>query len=81
MSITNFVLQVKGISDQLMVTGNPFSDKDVIVCIFGSVGSYFNPCVTSINMNFTYLTIEEVFSNFLSYKHILGKMQRVLSYM
>lgn len=77
MSVTDFDLKVRNISDQLMAAGELVNEKDLVVCIFGDVGSDFNPCVASMNMNSTVnateLTIEEVLSNLLSYEHMLGE--------
>lgn len=78
--MTNFVLNVKNFSNQLMATTVSVSENDLIVCIFGNVGFDFNLFVAFMNMNTTMnaieLTIEEVFNNLL-YEHMLEEQAKI----
>lgn len=79
--VTNFVLNVKNFSNQLMATTVSVSENDLIVCIFGNVGFDFNLFVAFMNMNTTMnaieLTIEEVFNNLL-YEHMLEEQAKIV---
>ncbi|KAL5554176.1 hypothetical protein UlMin_041577 [Ulmus minor] len=71
MSMMDYLMKLKGFSDNLVAVGEPFSEQDQIMNILVGLGADYNAVVTTINSRDDTIALEAVHSILLSYEHRL----------
>ena len=60
MSMMDYLMKLKGFSDNLAAVGEPFSEQDQIVNILAGLGADYNAVVTTINSRDDTIPLEAI---------------------
>ncbi|KAL5540795.1 hypothetical protein UlMin_042408 [Ulmus minor] len=71
MSMMDYLMKLKGFSNNLIVVGEPISEQDQIMNILAGLGAYYNAVVIAINSRDDTISLEAGHSMLLSYEHRL----------
>ncbi|KAL5580162.1 hypothetical protein UlMin_012604 [Ulmus minor] len=77
MSMIEFIMKTKSLSDSLAAIGEPVSDPDQIMNLLAGLGSDYNVVVTSISTKDTQLSLDNVHSLLLTYENRLEQQNSV----
>ncbi|KAL5542803.1 hypothetical protein UlMin_010513 [Ulmus minor] len=77
MSMIDYMMKLKGISDSLAAIRGSMSEQDQIMNLLTGLGTDYNDVVTSINSRDDRISLETVHSMLLSYEHKLEQQNVV----
>jgi len=67
----DYIIKVKGAANSLAAIGEPVSEQDQVMNLFGGLSSDYNAIVTAINVRDDKISVEAIHSMLLAFENRL----------
>lgn len=71
LSITEYYAKMKGFADEMVASGKPLDDEELVAYIVNGLDSEFNPVVSALVTRVKPISVTELYSQLLSFKNWL----------
>eukprot|EP00261_Vitis_vinifera_P033523 XP_019074766.1 PREDICTED: uncharacterized protein LOC109122424 [Vitis vinifera] len=77
MSMIDYIMKIKGATDNLAAIGEPVLEQDWVMNLLGGLGSDYNVVVTAINIRDDKISLEAIHSMLLAFEHRLEQQSSI----